>query len=324
VFDEAQRAWNRASAEKFMIQKRGQTEFVMSEPEFLISVMDRKQDWCTIICLVGGGQEINTGEAGLTEWFHALQKQFKHWDVYYPDQITHKDYSWGENLTSKVASLRCQRNESLHLAVSIRSYRAEKLSAFIGAIIDGDVGLAQSLYTAIQKDYPIVLTRKIVLARKWLRKKARGTERYGILAPSGGIRLKPEGINVKATIDPVPWFLNDDRDVRSSYYLEDAATEFDIQGLELDWTAVCWEADFRRTGDSWEMHAFKGTRWQEIQNSFRRTYLANAYRVLLTRARQGMVIFVPQGNERDETRPPKFYDETYAFLCSCGIPKLSE
>jgi hypothetical protein len=186
------------------------------------------------------------------------------------------------------------------------------------------MGLAQTLYRAIQKDYPMVLTRKIVQARKWLRKKARGTERYGILASSGAVRLKPEGIHVKVEIDPVPWFLNDDRDVRSSYYLEDVATEFDIQGLELDWTAVCWEADFRRTRNSWETHVFKGTRWQEIRDRFRRTYLANAYRVLLTRARQGMVIFVPQGDETDETRPPIFYDETYQFLCSCGIPTLGE
>ena len=184
VFDEAQRAWNRASAEKFMIQKRAQAEFAMSEPEFLISVMDRKQDWCTIICLVGGGQEINTGEAGLTEWFDALQKRFNHWDVYYSDQITHKDYSWGENLTSKLALLRSQRKEYLHLAVSIRSYRAEKLSAFIGAIIDGDRGLAETLYRAIQKDYPIVLTRKITHARKWPQKEGprnRASWDFGLL-----------------------------------------------------------------------------------------------------------------------------------------------
>ncbi len=324
VFDEAQRAWSRSSAEKFMIQKRGESEFNMSEPEFLISVMDRKNDWCTIICLIGGGQEINTGEAGLTEWFDALEKRFNHWDVYYSDQIVHKDYSWGQNLSSKLKSLQASRKESLHLSVSIRSYRAEKLSAFVDAIINGETDLAQGLYEAIQKDYPIVLTRKIRLAREWLRTKARGTERYGLVASSGAIRLKPEGINVKDEIDPVPWFLNDKRDVRSAFYLEDAATEFDIQGLELDWAAVCWDADFRRSKVSWEHHAFRGTRWQEIHDRYRRVYLANSYRVLLTRARQGMVIFVPTGDETDDTRPPQFYDETYLYLCSCKIPVLDE
>ena len=314
VFDEAQRAWNRSSTEKFMIQKRGETEFSMSEPEFLISVMDRKNDWCTIICLVGGGQEINTGEAGLTEWFEALEKRFKYWDVYYSDQIAHKDYSWGQNFSSRLTSLQASRKESLHLSISIRSFRAEKLSAFVDAIIDGEIILAQGLYGAIRKDYPIVLTRKIRLARDWLRTKARGTERYGLLATSGAIRLKPEGINVKNAIDPVPWFLNDKHDVRSAFYLEDAATEFDIQGLELDWTGVCWDADFRRTNRSWDHHAFKGTLWQEIHDRYRRVYLANSYRVLLTRARQGMVIFVPTGDESDETRPPKFYEETYCIF----------
>jgi Uncharacterized conserved protein (DUF2075) len=208
--------------------------------------------------------------------------------------------------------------------MSLRSYRAEKLSSFIDAIIEGEIGFAQELYGVIRKDYPIVLTRKIRLAREWLRGKARGTERHGIIASSGAMRLKPEGVNVKNAINPVPWFLNDKRDVRSSFYLEDAATEFDIQGLELDWTAVCWDADFRRTKGSWEHHAFKGTRWQEIHDRYRRVYLANSYRVLLTRARQGMVIFVPAGDESDETRPPKFYDETYLYLCSCGIPALAK
>jgi hypothetical protein len=322
VFDEAQRAWNQEHAEKFMLQKRGVSEFGMSEPEFLISVMDRKEDWCTIICLIGGGQEINTGEAGLIEWFDALQKRFNCWDVYYSDHIAHKDYCWGQDLASKLEVLRAEPKEALYLPVSVRSYRAEKLSAFVGAIIDGDVDLALGLYGEIQKDYPIVLTRDIGQAREWLRKKARGSERSGLVASSGAIRLKPEGINVKAGIDPVTWFLNDKDDIRSSYYLEDAATEFDIQGLELDWIGVCWDADFRREGSEWGLYAFKGTRWQDVNGEYRRVYLANAYRVLLTRARQGMVVFVPKGDESDYTRPPKFYDETFEFLASCGIERL--
>jgi len=321
IFDEAQRAWNQVYAEKFMRRKRGVKDFGMSEPEFLISLMDRKHDWCTIVCLIGGGQEINMGEAGLVEWIDALQKRFNHWDVYYSDHIAHKNYSWDQNLTSKLASFRSERKEALHLSVSIRSYRAEKLSAFVSAVIDGEIDVASRLYSAIQKTYPLVLTRDIGQAREWLRNKARGTERYGLVASSGAIRLKPEGINVKTSIDPINWFLNDKDDVRSSYYLEDVATEFDIQGLELDWTGVCWDADFRRESDIWGLYAFKGTRWQYVNDMYRRVYLANAYRVLLTRARQGMVVFVPKGDEQDYTRPPKFYDETFEFLSSCGIEK---
>jgi hypothetical protein len=322
VFDEAQRAWNRGHAEKFMSQKRGVSEFGMSEPEFLISLMDRREDWCTIICLIGGGQEINTGEAGLVEWFDALQKRFTHWDVYYSDQITDKNYTWGQDLVSKLVCLRSHQKEALHLAVSVRSFRAEKLSAFVGSVIDGDVESAHELYGAIQEDYPITLTRDIGRAREWLRQAARGTERYGFVASSGAIRLKPEGINVKNAIDPITWFLNNRDDIRSSYYLEDVATEFDIQGLELDWTGVCWDADFRREENKWGLYAFKGTRWQDIHDDYRRVYLANAYRVLLTRARQGMVVLVPKGDETDYTRPPKFYDETYEFLSSCGIRRI--
>lgn len=321
VFDEAQRAWNQAQAEKFMIQKRGQAAFDMSEPEFLISLMDRRKDWCTVICLIGGGQEINTGEAGLIEWLNALQARFQHWDVYHSGQLSNKSYNWGEDLGLKLKGLNATKNEDLHLGVSIRSYRAEKLSEFIGAIIDGDAERARMLQSHLGQ-YEIVLTRDINKARDWLRMKARGTERLGLIASSGAIRLKPEGINVKAEIDPVTWFLNGKEDIRSSYYLEDVATEFDVQGLELDWTGVCWDADLRREKDAWVLYNFKGTRWQSVNDSYRRVYLANAYRVLLTRARQGMVIFVPKGDERDPTRPPSFYEGIYEFLNQCGIKEF--
>lgn len=316
VFDEAQRAWNQAQAEKFMIQKRGQSAFDMSEPEFLIGLMDRRKDWCTVICLIGGGQEINTGEAGLIEWFNALKYRFKHWDVYHSGQLLNKHYSWGEDLGDKLGALNAKIDESLHLGVSIRSYRAEKLSEFVGAIIDGNAEQARNIHSSLT-NYPIVLTRDLNQARDWLRSKARGTERLGLVASSGAIRLKPEGIVVKAEIDPVTWFLNGKEDIRSSYYLEDVATEFHVQGLELDWVGVCWDADFRMENGKWTLYNFKGTKWQSVNDSYRQVYLANAYRVLLTRARQGMVIFIPEGNPQDPTRPSKFYDETYEFLEKC-------
>jgi hypothetical protein len=321
VFDEAQRAWNQAQAQKFMESKKGLSGWDMSEPEFLISVMDRREDWCTIVCLIGGGQEINTGEAGLVEWFDALKKRFKHWDVYHSEQLANKNYSWGQDLGAKLHELNTTEKEALHLAVSIRSYRAEKLSDFIGAIIDGDAIEAKKLHTYLN-NYPLVITRDLNKAREWLRKKAMGTERLGLVASSGAIRLKPEGINIKADIDPVNWFLNGKEDVRSSYYLEDVATEFDIQGLELDWIGMCWDANLRREKNTWGLYNFSGTKWQNINDTYRQVYLSNAYRVLLTRARQGMVIFVPKGDERDQTRSPKFYDETYEFLLSCNIKAI--
>ncbi len=321
VFDEAQRAWNQVQTEKFMVQKKGASEFEMSEPEFLISLMDRKQDWCTIVCLIGGGQEINTGEAGLIEWFNALEKRFQHWDVYHSGQLKDKNYSWGENLRSRLTKFNSMEKESLHLATSIRSYRAERLSDFVGAIINGNTKQAKNIYSSLDA-YPLTFTRDLNEARDWLRQQARGTERFGLVASSGAIRLKPEGITVKSKLDPVHWFLNGKEDIRSSYYLEDVATEFDIQGLELDWTGVCWDADFRMENGSWGLYAFKGTKWQNVNDNYRRVYLANAYRVLLTRARQGMVIFVPKGDEQDFTRPPNFYNETCEFLLSCGIKAL--
>lgn len=280
-----------------MVQKRGASSFDMSEPEFLISVMDRRTDWCTIVCLIGGGQEINTGEAGLTEWFDALAKRFRQWDIYHSGHLTHDNYSWGQDLGAKLRDLNANEEGALHLAVSIRSYRAEKLSDFVGAIIEGDAARANNIHAALT-NYPLILTRDIDRARDWLRQHARGTERLGLVASSGAMRLKPEGVHVKASIDPANWFLNGKEDIRSSYYLEDVATEFDIQGLELDWTGVCWDADFRMEDDGWGYYAFKGTKWQNVNDPYRRVYLANAYRVLLTRARQG----INRGSSRRDFR----------------------
>ena len=123
--------------------------------------------------------------------------------------------------------------------------------------------------------------------------------------------MRPCGINVKAHIDPVNWFLNGKEDVRSSYFLEEVATEFDIQGLELDWICVGWDANLRHSSNGWEYKAFRGTEWQNVSDPLRQRYLKNAYRVLLTRARQGMVIFVPEGDPLDATRNKEFYDGTY-------------
>jgi hypothetical protein len=322
VFDEAQRAWNLDKITRFMRERHGLQEFGQSEPEFLIHVMDRHLDWCVIVCLIGGGQEINDGEAGLSEWFMALEKRYRHWTVVTSDQLAQPEYHWGYDLEKMVRGLDHKSEKDLHLSVSVRSFRAEKLSQFVNEVIASNPTAARNTYGEICNSYPIALTRSLGSARAWLRAQARGSERYGLVASSGALRLKPEGIHVKAEINPANWFLNAKGDVRSSYYLEDPATEFDIQGLELDWIGVCWDVDFRRAGNDWSCHDFQGAGWRNVNDARRRIYLANAYRVLLTRARQGMVLYVPGGDSIDHTRPSGWYDDIAAFLKACGITEL--
>lgn len=322
VFDEAQRAWTLAQTERFMKDKKGIIDFDMSEPEFLIGVMDRHDDYAVVVCLIGGGQEINTGEAGLPEWFDALADHYRDWNVYISDQLEAYEYNRGQNLFEKIDSTRLNVKQDLHLSVSVRSYRAEAVSDLVKHILDGNVDTARNLLNHVRPDYPIVMTRDIDRAKEWLRDKARGTERFGIVASSGALRLKPLGLNLKAKIDPVIWFLNADDDVRSSFYLEDVATEFDIQGLELDWACVAWDSNLYRGENDWVYRKFSGTKWQSINDAMIRLYLKNAYRVLLTRARQGVVIFIPRGSSGDPTRDPTFYDSTFDYLCNIGVPQL--
>lgn len=322
VFDEAQRAWTLDQTRAFMSRKKGIAGFNMSEPDFLISVLNRHQDWSIIICLIGGGQEINTGEAGLHEWFSALQSKYENWDVYVSDQLTDSEYAIGEDIYSLLPASQVSVISELHLAVSVRSFRSEKLAGFVKSLLDHDVSTARSLFSDLKNYYPIFATRDLNTAKKWLKMKARGGEGIGVTASSGAYRLKPYGIHIKSEIEPKTWFLNNSEDVRSSGFLEEVATEFDIQGLELDWTCIAWDANLRISEKSWEYKAFRGTKWQNINDDIRQRYLLNAYRVLLTRARQGMVIFIPEGDFADETRLPKFYDPVFHYLLDCGIPEL--
>jgi len=320
VFDEAQRAWNRDMASKFMQQKRGISTFDMSEPAFLLDAMNRHKDWCVVICLVGGGQEINTGEAGLSEWISVVRDQHPDWDIHVSSRLDDRDYIWDAELAKELIKTSISWDEALHLSVSIRSFRAEALSNFVGHVVDNKPDQARSTFLEIADKYPIRLTRDLGEARSWLKSKARGSERYGLIASSGANRLRPDGIWIKSKVDAPVWFLNDKMDVRSSYYLEEAASEFDIQGLELDWVCVGWDADFRRVNGEWEHFSFRGTKWQRVNAADRQLYLKNAYRVLLTRARQGMVIFVPPGDPTDPTRSTQIYDRIYEYLKLCGIP----
>jgi hypothetical protein len=204
----------------------------------------------------------------------------------------------------------------------MRSFRAEALSAFIGYILDNEPEAARSTYNGIKAAYPIYLTRNLAAGREWLRRQARGTERFGLVASSGAQRLRPEGIHIKAELEPANWFLNASTDVRSSCYLEEVASEFAVQGLELDWVGACWDGDLHHNHGKWASQSFKGTKWQSVNDESKRLYLKNAYRVILTRARQGMIIFVPKGDTSDLTRLPSFYDGTFDYLCSCGISAL--
>lgn len=321
VFDEAQRAWNKEQASKFMNQKRGLSDFNQSEPEFLIDVMNRHQDWCVIVCLIGGGQEINTGEAGLSEWIMALKENYTYWQVHYSDLIVDEAH-YLSDLQLKQWLKECgQAHLSLHLAVSIRSFRSEKVSAFVHALLVQHEQ-AKSLYQEVSSQYPIVLTRDLAKAKSWLIEQAKGSERYGLIASSGARRLKALGVNVKNEIEVENWFLNGKDDVRASYFLEDVATEFDVQGLELDWACVAWGGNFYYHHGQWQYQNFKGSKWQNVNKADDRQYIQNAHRVLLTRARQGMVIWIPEGSKTDDTRKPCFYDGTYQYLRSLNIEEL--
>ena len=314
IFDEAQRAWTHEQIANFMKTKKGVEDFPYSEPEFLIQTMNRHKDWAVIVCLVGGGQEINTGEAGLPEWFDSLRRSFPDWEVFVSPNLDDTEYRRDKTWSEMTSDLSVHKDEGLHLATSIRSFRTPDLAAFVKALLDVNVDAAKAYYHNIKDKYPILLTRNLKEAKKWVKEQCQGTTRYGLIASSGGLRLKPWGIFVKNSVSIANWFLNGKDDVRSSYYLEDVVSEFDIQGLELDYTIVAWDADFRFDGQEWTYFNFSGDKWKNVNNDEKRLYLKNAYRVLLTRARQGMAIFVPEGSDDDKTRRREFYDKIYELL----------
>jgi hypothetical protein len=322
VFDEAQRAWAMEQVSSFMKRKKGVEDFNMSEPEFLISVMDRHKDWCTIICLIGGGKEINTGEAGVSEWLAALKNIYPHWDIHYSKLIsTDNNYLSDTELRDWLQKNATEESE-LHLSVSVRSFRSERISDLMHEILEADNSNAAKLFSDIKSDFPIFLTRDLVTAKTWLRAKAKGSERIGIVASSGGRRLRPIGIDVRNEISAPDWFLNSSDDVRSSNYLEDVATEFDIQGLEIDYVCLAWDINFHFSKGKWHYQRFEGTTWRQIHQATERGYMINTYRVLLTRARQGLIILVPHGDDLDATTPRSLYDQTFQYLQSCGITKI--
>ena len=323
IFDEAQRAWDLQKTADFMRRKKHRPGFSQSEPEYLISCMDRHADWAVIVCLVGGGQEINTGEAGIDAWIESVNSRFSHWHMHISSRLTDSEYTAGGVLEAVRRRQHTDFDDCLHLAVSMRSFRAENVSEFVKALLDREKENARHALGQFADRYPIAVTRDLRHAKLWIRNHARGTERYGMVASSKAHRLKPDAIDIRVDVNPVHWFLNEKEDTRASYYLEDAATEFQVQGLELDWTCVAWDGDLRFADSGWSCHQFRGDRWCRIANRENQRYLSNAYRVLLTRARQGMVIYVPPGDSSDPTRSPGYYDATYDYLAGLGMPELS-
>jgi len=323
IFDEAQRAWNRAqNLKKF---KRD-----YSEPEMLLGIMERHQDWAAIVALVGGGQEINDGEAGLEEWGRALAKSQRDWLIYASPEVLEGGPSTArhrlfDDLTSK---RNVTTNPALHLRTSNRSLRAERLATWVNDVLEGNADKAASL--DVTTKFPIFLSRDLQQTRSKLRQQRIGNTRYGLVGSSGAMRLRAEGLEPSSSFHAdyqwEHWYLSDETDVRSSYKCEVFATEFEIQGLELDWIGICWGGDFVwNDSTGWQLRNLRPaapSAWKTIKRTEKQTYRRNAYRVLLTRARQGMIVYIPKGNEDDPTVRPEEFDATARYLIRCGAIPL--
>lgn len=323
IFDEAQRVWNQEK----MTRKHNDPTMAVSEPHLLYSIMDRHEDWAVMICLVGLGQDIYDGEVGINEWFRCGIEDYPGWELFYSPEIFSQVEDKNIDKAMIMSCDRCHTINELHLKTSIRSFRADKQCQFVDSLLDNDPEKAKEIYQLISDKYPVYVTRDYNKAKKWVKAQVRGSQRCGVLACSSAQRLKPEGIYVPTEIDVKNWFLAPSDDLRSSNMLEVVASEFKVQGLEIDWAIVCWDADLRRSkdGTDWDHYSFRGTKWMHRNRPELKRYLLNSYRVLLTRARQGMVLFVPKGidPEEDPTRDTKYYDGIYEYLIKCGIKVLT-
>ncbi len=323
IYDEAQRAWDKKENSSYIRKKEAHLRNFpeWSEPRFLISCMDRHPDWAVYICLIGNGQDINHGEAGTVEWIRSI-KHFSNWKTFAPLDIMNDP-----EVATILPEINIEYLDGLHLSTDLRSIRAENLACFVDDLLNFKREHAIELLKELHR-YPIRITRDINKAKLWVKEHAREDERYGALASSKGQRLKPDALTLlppnSSEVEVTHWFLGDNKDVQSSYYMEEVATEFQVQGLELDWAIVAWDADMRfdSTTSSWKQYSFRGSKWMNINNEKIRKYQINAYRVILTRARRGMVIYVPKGNPEDHTRNPKFYDGTYQYFKQLGIQEI--
>ena len=325
VFDEAQRAWDaKYGFEKF--------ERPSSEPALFLEIMERRADWAVIVGLVGGGQEINKGERGLREWGDALLarrelSQAKPWRVVAaPDALTGGDATaWQSLFPDDVPPMWACADKDLHLGISVRSYRCLTVTRWVNALLEGHVEDARAIASDAE-EFPIFLTRSLAIAREWLRKNTRGSRRCGLTASSGARRLRAEGLGVSLSAtelgDVANWYLCGRGDIRSSYALEVTSNEYTCQGLELDYVGVCWDGDMvwqrHGRGISWTPRQLRGNKWQTVGNDDMRSWIINKYRVLLTRARLGTLIWVPGGDTEDSTRLPVIYDNLAEILSRAG------
>jgi hypothetical protein len=325
VFDEAQRAWDR---------KQGQKKFGRNatEPELLLEVMGRhSSSWAAVVCLVGAGQEINTGEAGMQQWGEALASA-DGWELIAPAAALR-----GAGDTAGTAlfpddmppGLQFSTNDRLRLTVPMRSYRSELVSAWVDALLTGQPDRAAEIAAQLTA-YPITLARSLPACRSWLRQNTRGQRRSGLLASSKASRLLAEGLGASLTVEDknkiCHWYLKPINDYRSSNSLEVTANEYTCQGLELDYAGVCWGGDFMRSddGSDWSFRMLRNTSWNRVHNENDRRFILNKYRVFLTRAREGMTLFVPRGDLADNTRPPMYYDGLAKYLAACGARSIAE
>lgn len=327
VFDEAQRAWNEA-------QMSRKHDVAASEAAELLDVMERLPDWAVVIALVGGGQEIYLGEAGLEEWGRALSDRLDRWHVVASPEVL----GGGESVAGHrlfdgpiPPDLRFHEEPLAHLAVGVRSHRAQRwaewVNEFLALRLDAARGLVPDPH-----EFPCVVTRDLDQARAWLRtmRSSEPEHRTGLVATSEDQRLRAYGLESSSAFRigyPFDkWFLAPPDDVRSSFALEVAASEFECQGLELDWVGMCWGGDLTPGEDSlgWEYRKFRGAGWQTVRQDVERAYVRNRYRVLLTRARRGMVIWVPIGSDDDPSRDPERFDHVHAALLAAGLPTLED
>jgi hypothetical protein len=325
VFDEAQRAWD----EKHGLEKFERTA---SEPALLLQLMSRHPDWCCCVCLIGGGQEINSGEEGVFGWGEALRSMHpddrRQWSVFAPPDVLDGGPSAGAfTLGELPPDLKLGVEANLQLRVPQRSYRSPSLSRWVDLVLAGDAVAARTLVQDLQ-EYPIAITRSLALAKSWLSERGRGERRYGLVASSGARRLRADGLgitlNATSGSEIAHWYLNQPGDIRSSYALEVPANEYTCQGLELDFVCVCWGGDllWSDAPHHWILSRLSGTAWQRIQEPGAKRFLINSYRVLLTRAREGLCLWIPQGNESDATRSPGPFRATADFLERCGATPI--
>lgn len=326
IFDEAQRAWDAAyGKQKFNRAK--------SEASIFLEIMGRHEDWAVIIALVGGGQEINRGELGLSEWGKAIAEEHlgsiaRKWiAMVSPEVISGGEATAWQRLFDGEVPSWAEIDPHLHLAASVRSYKCEALPRWVNAILAADQAKARGIADATAA-FPVYITRDLDVARAWLRQNTRGQRRCGLVASSGAKRLRAEGLGVSLGADNLDgvahWFLRQPGDLRASYALEVTANEYACQGLELDYVGVCWGGDliWDRAAGVWVPRRLNGTTWQKVGEPDSRSWIINKYRVLLTRARLGTVIWVPRGDRHDTTRPPQRYDEIADAMSAAGAHQI--